>query len=205
MKKLAKFFSVLFHPIFLLNFGLFILFKVHPYYYSKFYEEQFFKITILIVSNTLIMPIITFWLLKRFKLISDFEVHNPRERLIPYASIAFLIGFTAFQFYRNDLMGLPFVFLITILISLLLNIIINFKFKISSHTIGAGGLIALFLFLTVIKHISLFTPYFIAVLLIAGITGWARMELKAHNEAQIYSGYLLGFLVVFLGLMYLPF
>jgi hypothetical protein len=34
------------------------------------------------------------------------------------------------------------------------------------------------------------------IILLAGITGFARLKLKAHNEAQLYSGFGLGVLVM---------
>lgn len=198
MKKFAYFLSIVFHPLILLNFGLFSVLKFHPYYFSKFYDEQFYTLSMFIAANTMLMPLLSFILLKRFKYISTYELSNPKERTLPYFMVIFFLSFTVYQLYSFDFLGLPIQFLLASIICLFLNIVINFKFKISSHAIGSGGLTALFAFLTIFEHISLFTPFFVGSLLVSGLVLFARLELKAHQQNQVYLGYLLGFVFVLL-------
>jgi hypothetical protein len=196
MKFLALFCSVIFHPLILLNAGLLSILKFHPYYLSKFYDAQFNTIAIFIGVNTVLMPFLSIYLLKRFKFIDSIYIDNPKQRLLPYLIMALLLGFTSYELFKNDFTGLPLVFMIATILCILLNILINFKFVISSHAIASGGLLGLFISLTLIEHVSVFNWFLIASIIIAGINGWARLSLNAHNERQVYLGYVLGLAVV---------
>lgn len=197
MEKLAKLSSILFHPLILLNFGLFSVLRYHPYYVSKFYDTHFYTISMFIAVNTLVMPLLSVYLLKKFGFIDDFYISNPKQRLLPYGILVLLLGFTMYQLNKIELNGMPLVFMGASAVSLIFNIIINTRYTISTHAIGAGGLIALYAFLTVQKHVSSFNILLIAAILAAGISLWSRLFLNAHTEKQIYSGLALGFLVVY--------
>jgi hypothetical protein len=192
---------VLFHPLFLLNAGLFAILRFHPYFVSKFYDDQFYTLSMFIAVNTLIMPLLSVYLLKRFKFIDDFRISNPKQRLMPYAIIAMLLAFTTFQLYNNEFYGLPLVFLIATIVCVIFNILINIKFTISSHAIAAGGLIALFLYLTLVEHIAVFNWFLIGSVLAGGLSGWSRLYLNAHSERQVYAGYGLGMITVMVMLL----
>lgn len=202
MKWVAKSISVIFHPLFILNFGLFSLFKYHPYYVSKFYEEQFYTISMFIAVNTLIMPLLSVYLLKRFNFISDFAITDRKQRLMPYSVIAILLGFTSYQLYQNEVYGLPLKFMLSTIICVVINILLNIKFKVSSHAIASGGLVGLYLFLTMNRHLSVFNPMLIGAVLAAGISAWSRLFLEAHTEKEVYTGFGIGLLVCFVGMFF---
>lgn len=199
MRFLALACSVILHPLILLNLGLLSVLKFHPYYQSKFYDAQFYTLAIFILVTTLLMPLLSVFLLKRFGYIDNFAIENPAQRLLPYSIIALLLGYAAFNLYQNDFSGLPLVFLMTTIACIVLNIMINFKFKISSHAIASGGLLGLFISLTLLQHISVFNWFLVGAILIAGISGWSRLSLNAHTEQQVYLGYALGLAVVMPG------
>lgn len=195
MKKLAFGISAITHPLILLNLALFTLFRFHPYFMTKFYDEQFKTISIFIAVNTLVMPLLSIYLLKRFNYISDYSISKPEERILPYTLVARLLSLTTFQLYRNEIYGLPLVFFVATVVCIVFNLLINLKFKISSHGIALGGLFGLYLYLTVFEHLSVYNPFLIGSALLAGIGGWSRLYLNAHTEMQLYSGYLSGALI----------
>ncbi len=196
MKLLANICSVIFHPLFLLNAGLFAILRYHPYFLSKFYDDQFYTLSMFIAVNTLVMPLLSVYLLKRFKFVDDFNISNPKQRLMPYTIIAMLLGFTTYQLWKNEFYGLPLVFLIATILCVVANILINIKFTISSHTIGGGGLVALFLHLTLIEHLSVFNVWLLGAILASGLSAWSRLYLNAHTEKQVYTGFGVGVVVV---------
>ncbi len=201
MNTLARAVSVILHPLFVLNLGLFSMLKYHPYFVSKFYDGQFYSISLFIAINTLIMPLLSVYLLKRFKFIDDFQISNPKQRLMPYGIIAILLAFTTYQLYKNEIRGLPLNFLIATIFCIVYNILLNMRFMVSSHAIASGGLVGLYMFLTVVKHVSTFNVWLIAAVLLAGISAWSRLQLKAHSESQVYLGFLSGLGIVMLTLV----
>ncbi len=196
MRFLALFCSIIFHPLILLNAGLLSVLRFHPYYLSKFYDAQFSTIAIFITINIILMPFLAVYMLKRFKFIDNMYISNPKQRLLPYCIIAILLTYTGFNLSKNEFTGLPLAFLGATIVCIVVNIIINIKFTISSHAIGSGGLLGLFITLTLLEHVSIFNWFLIASILVAGISGWARLSLNAHTEKQVYLGYLVGLGIV---------
>jgi hypothetical protein len=202
LKNTAKIVSVLTHPLILLNLGLFSILKFHPYYFSKFYDEQFYTLSIYIAINTLLMPLLSMYLLKRFNLISNYILSNAKQRMVPYTVIMLLLSYTAYQLYQNDFSGLPVSFLIGTILCIAINILVNYKWTISSHAIGCGGLVALYFYLTMNSHLNVFTLFLVSLLLVSGFTGWARLKLNAHTPAQLYIGYATGFVTCYVTLLF---
>lgn len=198
MRTVAGIISVLFHPLILLNFGIFSILRFHPYFVSKFYESHFYTISMFIAVNTLVMPLLSVYLLKKFRFIDDFAITNPKQRLLPYGILVLLLIFTIYQLYKIELKGLPLVFMGASAACLMLNILINFRFTISTHAIGSGGLSGLYFFLTLNEHLSVFNFLLLSSVVIAGLSAWARLYLNAHTERQTYSGFILGLSIVVL-------
>ncbi len=196
MKFLAWFFSVLFHPLILLNAGIAALLLYHPYYSSKYYDEQLITLVIYMAVNTLVMPLLVVVLLKRFKFLDNYIISTHKQRTFPYVIISILLAVTSYQLYKNEMGGLPMYFLIGSAICLFLNAIITIKFGISSHTIAAGGMVALMFYVVSIQHIAQMEAYLLISIIVAGLSGSSRLWLQAHTTKQIYWGYLLGFSVV---------
>ncbi len=90
-------------------------------------------------------------------------------------------------YYTPYLLGCTFVILIAE--------IITFFWRISLHTIGMGGLLGFFLEMMLhLPGTSIFTILFPFLVIAAGLVGTARLYLQAHTSAQIYVGYVVGFL-----------
>ena len=121
---------------------------------------------------------------------------NREDRTLPY-TVSIIFFYLAY--YMMKKLEVPAVFTYFMIGATFLNVIIlgiNFFWKISSHMATIGGLAGM----TVGLSYFLGTMYFglIAVtLLAAGLVGFARLRLQAHTNAQVYSGFLLGFLVIF--------
>lgn len=202
MKTLAKIVSAFTHPLFLLNFGLFSLFRYHPYYRSKIYDEQFYQLSLFIFITTLLMPLLSVYLLKRFQLISDYSISDPKERIMPYTTVALILGIAAYKLFKGEVYGVPIHFLLATILCIVINLLFNIRFKISSHAIGCGGLIGLYLFLSLHSHLVIYHFLLLVAIVLAGITGWARLATNSHTEKEVYSGYAVGLLLV-LGFLFI--
>ena len=192
MKPLAQIISVIFHPIFIPLYLAVIFVNSLPFahLYSKIY-----KLFILgtIAVFTCIIPF--FYMLLKYLTgsISNFYVEDRKQRTPIY-----LLSFVSYIICVIFLVRLrmePFFLLIfsSALISVLVIVVINLKWKISAHSCGAGALCgAVFAF----EYYLSANPVllFCTVIFIAGTIISARLALKAHTLGQVAAGFLVGLL-----------
>lgn len=76
-------------------------------------------------------------------------------------------------------------------IAILLTAFINLKFKISAHMVGIGGLLGVLISISYLIKFDM-TLFYIFVIILAGIVGFARLTLNEHKPLQVYAGFLLG-------------
>jgi hypothetical protein len=60
--------------------------------------------------------------------------------------------------------------------------------------VGIGGLFGVLISVSYLLRFDM-TVYYIGVIILAGIIGFARLFLQEHKPYQIYTGFLLGFAV----------
>ena len=79
---------------------------------------------------------------------------------------------------------------------------LNLFTKISMHTVGMGGFLAM-LIIIIARSYAGAGQLFIFGILACGLVGTSRMILGAHNSSDIYGGYFVGFLCQFVALNYM--
>ena len=72
-------------------------------------------------------------------------------------------------------------------------LLVNLKWKISAHMIGIGGVLGTVVGIS-IRFSEPLISTIMALFICAGLVGFSRLQLNAHSSAQVYSGFLLGFL-----------
>jgi len=159
-----------------------------------------FKIIIILLSfiSTFAIPMLTILFMRSLKLITNLQLTTPKERRIPY-----FITFVGFVFISYNLLSnqypIPTIivrFFVGSSVAVFLGYIVNLKWKISAHAIGSGGVTALLFALAVQSSVSIHLAIVISILL-SGIIGSSRMVVQAHNQWQIFAGWLLGLLLYF--------
>jgi membrane-associated phospholipid phosphatase len=202
-EKIAKIISYLFHPLLMPSYGFLALF------FTKNYISTFtplsLRLFILLVTFifTFARPAINAFILLKMGRIKSLEMERAEERFVPYISTALYYFALYYLFYTVT--DFPSIFKTLVLgaaISIVLVLIITTKWKISAHAVGIGGMIAAIIGISFKLSIDL---RFITMcsILIAGFVGFARLKLNAHNPSQVYTGFLLGFLVEFLLMIFL--
>ncbi|MEI6817302.1 MAG: hypothetical protein WCL14_11880 [Bacteroidota bacterium] len=197
LKIPAKIISILFHPLLMPVFGMFLLFHYKEYLEYSLPEKIEITVYKVVVATTLVFPILMTIVFKLKGTIETFEMKTLEERRFPFLFTAI---FYMFGYYLLKKLGLPTLFYKVLLgatISVLLSVIVNLFWKISVHLIGIGGIIGTLLLLSQIVIIDIRLPLLIAIF-IAGITGTARLILKEHSPAQLYIGFFIGFLSEFM-------
>ncbi|MDD3875205.1 MAG: hypothetical protein PHT69_01140 [Bacteroidales bacterium] len=198
-KVLARIISILFHPLLMSTYGLLILFQIKTYVSYSIPLKAKLTLLGLIFINTVVLPVIMIYFLKMRGLISDFQMENKKDRIIPYI-ITIIFYFSTFYILRK--FQLPSVIYFIVLGStclVILALVINFWWKISAHMIGIGGLLGTFTGISIYLSINM-GVLIAAMVLIAGFIGFARLKLNSHTQAQVYSGFILG--VGFMGFLF---
>ena len=192
----AKIISVLFHPVFMPLAGIFILLS-YGGWLSMLPTASKTTIYLIVLVTTLILPVSIMPVLLRTKVITNYRLTDKTERRIPLLLIALLYLIGAFSLQRVDAPVILSLFLNGSSMVVLAVAIFNWRWKISIHMAGIGGLTGMVLAITMRWMLN--EQRIIAILfLVAGLTGYARLKDDDHSPAQVYVGYLLGLGINFL-------
>jgi hypothetical protein len=193
-EKFAKFISVIFHPLLMPTYGFILIFCTKNYISTFVVLRSKIVIIAITFVFTFIFPAINAMVLLKMGRIRSLEMESAKERIIPYGTTALYYFALLYLFYQTNFLFIFKLVLLGATCIILLTLLINMKWKISAHTAGIGGVAGTVLAIMYRLQIDLQLIFFI-IILIAGTVGYARLRLNAHTPAQVYSGFLLGFLV----------
>ncbi len=204
LRVLATIVSYIFHPVLMPTVIAYILYKLAPTDFAGISPHEFGLDMFRIAYITLFFPVLTVVLLKALGFIQSIHMHTSQDRIIP------LIGTMIFYFWVIRVFNYvtppsPFMLKVLLLGSFLGVIalfMVNIFFKISMHTCGAGSLVGIFIILMIYSPVNMLLPLLGSIIL-AGIIGSARMILGVHKRAEVWAGYIVGILVMFVAYWYL--
>ena len=124
------------------------------------------------------------------------------ERILPIILTAISM-ITGFFFLKEIFVYAPIIKSIYLgaLYIVLLSLIITKSWKISLHMLAVGGATGVFLILEMLLGQS--QHYLMFFIFLAGVVGFARYSLKAHDLKQIYTGFILGLCIMCISIIYL--
>ena len=193
-KKLFKTLSYILHPVFMPVFGVLILFSISHLALLPIESKK--AILFLVAIVTVFFPLALIPILYFQKAITGVNISSQRERIIPMflTSLFYYFGYYILHKYSAPLFLQQY--MLAIFVSVLAASIINIGWKISLHMVGIGGIIGL---LSAITHLfGIPTNQFLMLaILLAGIIGTARLYLNEHTSTQIYSGFMMGYVINF--------
>jgi len=201
MMKFAQFISVLAHPLFMPSYAFSLLMYTNPYI-NMMINDSTKNIVIIILSLfTIVLPILTAVILKQLGVIDNIYMKTTKERKWPFV-FTLVWYYMAFQLLTK--LYIPQSFLLLMLGAICaigLSLIITLRWKVSIHMLGIGGLIGAIIG---ISHRFQFdySNLIMLLLVFAGLIGFARLKTRSHNYRQIYFGFLLGFLVEWISVLY---
>lgn len=194
-EKLAKIISIIFHPILIPTLGLLLLLN-SGFYFSMLSWDAKRYILLVVFFSTGILPMLSVAILAlnpRF----DINMQNSRDRIIPllFSSAFYYLGYMLL----NKMKAFPVfkIFMIASVLVILLLLVISIKWKISTHMAAMGALAGTFFALSFRSGVNPAGPILL-VILISGIVGSARLILQKHSLWQITTGFLSGFLILYL-------
>ena len=188
--KLTQLISIILHPIFMPLISFRITLLVIPSLSFALSQNQQLIYGIIIFSSIIFPLLSIFWLIQNGK-VSSLEIINHKERSLPlFKTVVWMsLGYYLLQnllFYtpvlKAELLGAIIIILVATIIS---------KFwKISLHLLGIGGVVGVFIALQIIYGDFLY--HIIFFILLSGLLGVVRIKQKAHNNTQVYVGFLVG-------------
>jgi hypothetical protein len=188
--KLARIISAVFHPFLIPVYGLVIIFTAPTLYTYLPFEVKKLMILIVIVNNIL-LPLSLMPFFVHRNLISSWFMTERKDRIVPLMISAILNIVTTYIIYRFKVPFFLKTFFLAVFFLTLVATLINFWWKISLHSIGAGAILAL----VVILSFKMYTPllwYLIPVIIACGMILSARLQLNLHNPGEVWSGFLTG-------------
>lgn len=190
-EKISKIISHVFHPLLVPTVGFLVLFNSGTYLsYIPFNMKVW--ITSIVFVCTFFLPLMFIVFLRYQEVINNIHMKERRERYIPILITFFLFVFCFYLIRRIDIPAMFCSFILGGMTTLLFSFFITLRYKISIHMVGLGGLTAMILFISFYLKVDL-SFYLILVILVTGMTGTARLLLKAHTPAEVYTGFLTGF------------
>lgn len=195
-QRFAKIVSMLFHPLLIPTYALLILVNIKTHF-TLVLPENFRYLTVLFVFLTsFVLPLLIMLILLKFGKIKSLEMVTRQERVLPLFIVAIFFYLTYYLLKQGPHFVIFNIFMLGATLLVILSLLINYITKISIHMVALGGLFGTFIGFALALSLDLRALLSIIVL-VAGITGFSRLQLKAHNSGQIYVGFLLGTIFMF--------
>jgi len=192
LKLAARFFSYLFHPLFIPLYVAAYLIYLHPYSFAVFDPKQKFIRLLFVFMITVFFPALTVFLLWRLRFSESIFLRTQKERIIPY--VASVIYFFWAFFVTRNLAGTPVImasFFLGTFLCASAGLMANNYFKISMHALAVGSAATYMILLAAVSGQPMGFPIAITTL-ISGIVCTSRLIVSDHYPLEIYSGLILG-------------
>ncbi len=208
MKAVARVFSFVFHPLFVLTYMTLILLWTNPFSFGWRHIAEADTLLIILVMSTITMPGLAVLMMKGLGWVNSFEMETQAERIGPFLVAGVMYLSLYLHITRAETFPVSLrVAVLGSLISLWGCFFLNNFLKISLHAAGMGGLVAMVALtrwvfgydeaqiglmggknLVIPVNVLLYT-----VILIAGVVCTSRLIVRAHQRKDIYTGFILGF------------
>ena len=184
-------------PLLMPVYGIMLIFSFSTLSVLPF--EVKFSFTVVTFLINCALPMVLVLLLKKMGLVQDIGLNGRKERLIPYIISILALGGTALFFLYKQAPEWIWLFFIGGAVGGLINMAVNFRWKISAHAAGIAGVVAV-----MTEMCSRYLPetpltvWTLVTIALAGLLGSARIWMGRHTTAQVFAGYAVGFLSVYL-------
>jgi membrane-associated phospholipid phosphatase len=193
--RFARILSYLLHPAFMPTLSVLLILLLPGIVNFKVNSDTLLLISAVVFFNTAVMPILTSYILLRFRFISSLEMQDPKERILPYFATIIYYIFTYTLVSKAQIFWFLETMQLGAIIALTITLVVTNFWKISAHMVGIGGLTGSLAGFYSTNAIALEKEISVLILL-SGVLGTARLLVKAHTPGQIYAGWFLGFLCV---------
>lgn len=211
MKVAAHFFSIVFHPLFILTYMALVLLWTNPFSFGWRHVAEADILLIIIVMTSITLPAIAVVMMKLLGWVQSFRMETQHERIGPYlvAGIMYLSLYLHVSRAESFPTSLS-VAVLGSLIALWACFFINNFTKVSVHAAGMGGLVAIVALtkltfgysqaqIGLVGGANLVLPMdslLYGTIFMAGVVCTSRIILKAHEARDVYAGFLVGLMSI---------
>jgi hypothetical protein len=196
-EKIAKIIAFVLHPLFIpfyailviLNTDLFIAFLLPP--------KGKLILAGVIFFTTVFLPVSTSYLMIRVKIIHSFFPKERDERIYLLLNMAIFYFLSWYILRAPQVLTIFSHFMMGSAILAAVALFITLFYRISLHMVAAGGLLGGVLEMVLIQGQDLAIPL-IMLILLAGLSGYARLKLDPDRPGEVWFGLLTGFAGMFL-------
>ncbi len=193
--KFAKTISILFHPVLIPSWFTLILFNSNTYISLLIPLQLKYILFTMIFITTAMFPLLFVVMMVKRKVVSDIYLRKREDRIYPFAITAIFYFLSYYLIRQLPLYDVFSLFLLGSTFLVFFSLLITLFWKISTHLIGIGGLLGALTGIVIRLNIDL-SGMIIYGLVVAGLLGFARLQLNAHKPLQVYTGFLLAFFVM---------
>lgn len=193
---LAKFFSVIFHPLLIPSWAYLALIWQGNLLLLRIPFNLLWTLGGLIFLTTFVLPTAIILLMLRFKMISSLSMPLRSERIGPLIITAVFFYMTYYLLKQLQIAPIIYLYMLGATLLAVISAAITLWWKISLHSMGVGALVGAFAGLALLSPAN-YSFLLIASLLMAGITATSRLLLSAHRPAEIYAGFATGASLMF--------
>ena len=194
---ISHFLSWVLSPVVVPTYGIIAVFMLSMFSYAPAASK--WLITGIVFAITGVIPSAAIFVLTKFGDVKDMALTRRSDRLFPYIITAACLLACGIYLTRTGLPDWVGLFYIGASVATAINLIVNFKWKISAHGAGIGGFIAM---LMILNHYGLpaynLWGWVIAAVIAAGLLSAARVWLWRHTPMQTIAGEIVGFICVIL-------
>ncbi|MCK4570008.1 MAG: hypothetical protein KAT76_06940 [Bacteroidales bacterium] len=200
-ERIARIISVIFHPLLIPTYIIAVLINLDIFFALMIPLEAKWKIVVLVLITSALFPLIILYGMYRLKLVKSLTLENKEDRLYPYIATSIFFFLSCYMVWQINISPVYYYCLLGASILAVLTLMINIFWKISAHTVSMGGVLGILVGLQSVLLIDI-TWLIVITVLICGIVGFARLRTGSHTQAQVYTGYLIGFLGTLLLILY---
>lgn len=195
MNKIAQLISAISQPLLFPSYGMLLLFQTGNFVYFNTQYKAYSILSVFIL--TAVIPFTAILILKKAKLVTSFQLEQRKERTLPYIFVILSYLATILFLYRIFMPLYVVALMVGVLISTIIIMLLNLKWKVSAHLSAIGGLSAAIVVVSYrlgINPVGLLSAAFVS----AGLIATSRIQLKAHTLLQTLVGFGIGFIVLVL-------
>jgi hypothetical protein len=191
LDRLAKILSIIFHPLLMPVYGMAIIISAPTLFGYLPFNVKKLLILIMLVNNVLLpLSLLPFFI--RRNIISSWTITERKERNYPLIITTILYCITSYLIFKFPIPVFLKTYIFAASFISLIVTVINFWWKISLHSVGAGALISL-VFILSLKMLTPLEWYLISTVVIGGLVLSSRLKLNLHSPQQVWIGLFTGF------------